>query len=96
MTQLETFSTAGLEPRRKLEFWNDAACASFTPIVSDPVDPRSFTGRLTRTKLGDMRLGEVYSDAQMVRHLQEHMMTRAELSPHRGRKGTRMGTSRLC
>lgn len=73
MTQLETFSTAGLEPRRKIEFWNDAACASFTPIVSDPVDPRNFCGRLTRTKLGDIRLGEVYSDAQVVRHLRAHV-----------------------
>ncbi len=32
--QLETFSTAGLEPRRNIEFWNDAACASFTPRIS--------------------------------------------------------------
>jgi len=80
MTQLETFSTAGLEPRRKIEFWNDAACTSFTPIVSDPVDPRNFTSRLTRTKLGDMRLGEVYSDAQMVRHLRAHVArTRAPM-----------------
>src|SRR5262249_12604523 len=80
MTQLETFSTAGLEPRRKIEFWNDTACASFTPIVSDPVDLRNFNGRLTRTKLGDIRLGEVYSDAQMVRHLRAHVArTRAPM-----------------
>src|ERR1700745_904422 len=67
MTQLETFSTVGLEPRRKIEFWNDAACTSFTPIVSDPVDPRNFTGRLTRPKLGDRRLGEASPGAQMGR-----------------------------
>jgi hypothetical protein len=73
MTQLETFTTAGLEPRRKIEFWNDTACASFTPIVSDPVDLRNFNGRLTRTRFGDMRLGEVYSDAQTVRHLRAHV-----------------------
>src|SRR5215475_14127474 len=80
MTQLETFSTVGLEPRRKIEFWNDTACASFTPIVSDPVDIRNFNGRLTLTKLGDMRLGEVYSDAQMVRHLRAHVArTRAAM-----------------
>jgi len=80
MTQLETFSTAGLEPRRKIEFWNDAACASFTPIVSEPVDLRNFNGRLTRTTLGDMRLAEVYSDAQTVRHLRAHVArTRAPM-----------------
>ena len=80
MTQLETFSTAGLEPRRKIEFWNDTACASFTPIVSEPVDLRNFNGRLTRTKLGDMRLAEVYSDAQTVKHLRAHVArTRAPM-----------------
>jgi AraC-like DNA-binding protein len=73
MTQLETFSTAGLEPRRKIEFWNDTASVSFTPLVSDPVDARNFTGRLTRTKLADIRLGEVYSDAQLVRHMRAHV-----------------------
>jgi len=80
MTQLETFSTAGLEPRRKIEFWNDTACASFTPIVSEPVDLRNFNGRLTRTQLGDMRLAEVYSDAQTVKHLRSHVArTRAPM-----------------
>lgn len=73
MSQLESFSTAGLEPRRKIEYWNDAACASFTPIVSDPLDLRNFTGRLSRTRVGDMSLAEVYSDAQTVRHLRSHV-----------------------
>src|SRR5262249_36607817 len=73
MTQLETFTTAGLEPRRKIEFWNDTACASFTPMVSDPVNLRNFCGSLTRARLGDLSLAEVYSDAQTVRHLRAHV-----------------------
>jgi AraC-like DNA-binding protein len=73
MIQLETFSTAGLEPRRKIEFWNDTAAASFTPLVSDPVDVRNFSGRLSRTRLGDMTVAEVYSDAQTVRHSRLHV-----------------------
>ncbi|HEY4214350.1 MAG TPA: helix-turn-helix domain-containing protein [Steroidobacteraceae bacterium] len=73
MVQLETFTTAGLEPRRKIEFWNDTACSSFTPMVSDPVNPRNFCGQLTRTRLGDLSLTEVYSDAQTVRHLRAHV-----------------------
>ncbi len=73
MVQLETFSTAGLEPRRKLEFWNDTICASFTPNASDPLDPRNFSGRLSRTRLGDLSLAEVYSDAQIVRHSRSHV-----------------------
>jgi hypothetical protein len=49
MGQLESFSTAGMEdPRRKLSFWNDIACNSFTPIVSDPADVRTFAGSLVR------------------------------------------------
>ncbi len=73
MLQLETFSTAGLEPRRKIEFWNDTAAASFTPLVSDPVDLRNFSGRLTRARLGDISVAEVYSDAQTVRHSRLHV-----------------------
>ncbi len=73
MIQLETFSTAGLEPRRKIEFWNDTACASFTPVVSDPSDLRNFSGRLSRTRLGEISLAEVYSDAQTVRHSRSHV-----------------------
>ncbi len=73
MIQLETFSTAGLEPRRKIEFWNDMAAASFTPLVSDPVDLRNFSGRLSRSRLGDMTVAEVYSDAQTVRHSRVHV-----------------------
>src|SRR4029453_13332727 len=68
MGQLESFSTAGMDPRRKLTFWNDLACNSFTPIVSDPVDVRSFTGWLKRGKIGELTVAEVFSEAQLVRH----------------------------
>lgn len=73
MAHLETFSTSGLDPRRKLEFWNDTACSSFTPMVTDPADPRNFNGHLTRARMGDLSVAEVYSDAQIVRHSQPHV-----------------------
>jgi AraC family transcriptional activator of tynA and feaB len=79
MVQFETFSTGGLEPRRKLEYWNETACHSFTPIVSDPVDIRSFNGELTRTLVGDLRLAEVYSDPQIVQHTRSHVARSSEL-----------------
>jgi AraC family transcriptional activator of tynA and feaB len=79
MGQLETFSTAGLDPRRKIEYWNDMACASFTPLVSDPVDLRSFNGRLSRTRVGELSAAEVFSDAQIVRHSRMHV-ARSRLS----------------
>ncbi len=72
MVALETFSTEGLTPRRKIEFWNDTACASFTPMVTDPSDLNNFNGRLSRTSVGELSFAEVYSDAQVVRHLRSH------------------------
>lgn len=79
MAHLETFSTVGMDPRRKFEFWNETACASFTPISSDPTDLRSFTGRLARTRVGELSAAEVFSDAQLVRHSRSHV-ARSRLS----------------
>jgi AraC-like DNA-binding protein len=73
MIQFDTFSTADVEPRRKMEYWNDYATDSFTPIVSDPVDVPSFNAHLSRTQLHGITLAEVYSDAQIVRHSQTHV-----------------------
>ena len=72
MVQFETFSTVGIDPRRKIECWNDFASDSFTPLVSDPVDARTFNGNLVRTCIEDLQLAEVYSDPQFVRHSQAH------------------------
>lgn len=68
MAQLETLSTGRLSPRRKIEFWNDIASATFSPLVSDPVDRANFTGLLTRSSNSLVRMAEVYSDPQIVRH----------------------------
>jgi len=73
MSHIESFSTVGLDPRRKLEFWNDRASESFSPLVSEPTDIRVFNGAITRGALGDMSLAEVYSDAQLVRHSRSHV-----------------------
>ena len=73
MAHIESFSTAGLDPRRKLAFWNDCASASFSPLVSEPEDIRMFNGSILRGSIGDMSLAEVYSDAQIVRHSRSHV-----------------------
>jgi len=73
MTQLEVFSTAGLEPRRKMEYWNDLACASFTPVVTDPADIRTFSGHIARNEFGDLRAAEVFCEPQVVRHSRIHV-----------------------
>jgi AraC-like DNA-binding protein len=72
MIQLETFTTAGLTPRRKLEYWNDVACENFS-TVADPTDPRTFSGYLVRSSVDEIRVAEVYSDSQIVRHTQAHV-----------------------
>src|SRR5580658_8477508 len=73
MAHLESFSTIGLDPRRKLAFWNDLASESFSPLVSEPEDIRLFNGSILRGSIGDMSLAEVYSDAQIVRHSRSHV-----------------------
>src|SRR5258708_28328051 len=73
MAQIESFSTVGLDPRRKLAFWNDRASESFSPLVSEPEDIRVFNGSIVRGSIGDLTLAEVYSDAQIVRHSRSHV-----------------------
>lgn len=68
MAQLETLSTNRLRPSRKIEYWNDIASDTFSPLVSDPANLADFTGHLTRTTNGLVRMAEVYSDPQIVRH----------------------------
>lgn len=73
MPRLETFSTADLAPRRRIEFWNDVACNTFTPIVADPIDLGRFDPSLSRTTVGDMIVSEVRSSPSMVRHTIGHV-----------------------
>jgi hypothetical protein len=73
MAHVESFSTVGLDPRRKLAFWNDRANETFSPLVSEPEDIRAFNGSIVRGTIGDMTLAEVYSDAQIVRHTRSHV-----------------------
>jgi AraC-like DNA-binding protein len=70
---IESFSTAGMEPRRKLAFWNDRVSESLTPLVSEPLDVRDFNGSISQVSIDDMSLAEVYSDAQIVHHSRYHV-----------------------
>ena len=73
MARLETFSTSGLAPRRRLEFWNDLACNTFTPIVADPLDLEAFRPSLSKARVGEVLLSEVHSSPSVVRHTSEHV-----------------------
>jgi AraC family transcriptional activator of tynA and feaB len=73
MAHIDSFSTVGLDSRRKLAHWNDYATDSFNPLVSDPADVHNFNGSISRTRLGDITVADVYSDAQVVRHSRAHV-----------------------
>lgn len=73
MAHLDCFSTVGLDARRKIALWNDRACETISPLVSDPMDLRTFNGSMNRLVLGDLSLTEVYSEAQIVRHSRNHV-----------------------
>lgn len=73
MAQLETLSTERLLPSRKIEYWNHIGSDTFSPLVSDPMSLADFTGQLTRTTSGFVRMAEVYSDPQIVRHTQSQV-----------------------
>ena len=80
MTPFETFATDGLEPARRLEYWNEIACNTFTPVVSDPLDVESFSASLTRTQIGGLRVAEVRSEPAMIRHTLSHVARTHEAS----------------
>jgi len=73
LVTIESFSTAGMDPRRKLAFWNDHVSESLTPLVSEPADVRDFNGSISQVSIDDMSLAEVCSDAQVVRHSRYHV-----------------------
>jgi hypothetical protein len=73
MVPMQSFTTTGLDPRRRLAYWNERAGESFSPLVSDPADLRSFHGSIERTAIGDLSLAEAYSEAQTVRHSRAHV-----------------------
>jgi AraC-like DNA-binding protein len=77
MASFETFSTDGLEPGRNLQYWNEIAGDTFAPTVSDPVNAATFFGSLTRTQVGGLRMAEVRSEPNTVRH------TRAQIGDPR-------------
>ena len=73
MAHIDSFSTIGLDPRRKLVHWNDYASDSINPLVSVPHDVQSFEGSIARTSIGDIALTDVYSNAQVVQHSRAHV-----------------------
>jgi AraC-like DNA-binding protein len=73
MVPMQSFTTSGIDPRRKLAYWNEHAGESFSPLVSDPADIRAFHGSIERAAIGELSLAEACSEAQTVRHSRAHV-----------------------
>ncbi len=73
MNQREVLSTDTVQPRRRVEYWNVAACESLTLQAAEPLNPNTFSGRLIRADVGDLRFVEFNSEAAVVRHSRAHI-----------------------
>jgi AraC-like DNA-binding protein len=78
MNHRETLSTDTVSPGRRVEFWNDAASNSLTQQACEPLNPRTFFGRMTRADIGDLRFVEFNSDAAVVRRSRAHIARSGE------------------
>ena len=73
MLRMQLFTTAGLDPHRRLAHWNECAEESFSPLISDPADIGTFHGSIERTDIGEVSLTEDCSEAQTVHHSRAHV-----------------------
>lgn len=73
MAELQTYSTSGIEPRRRVDYWNHLACTALTPLAASPLNRRDFSGRLARAEIGPVRLVDVESDPATVYHSRLHI-----------------------
>ena len=69
MIQMATRSMAGQPPRMTIEHWSDIAAAANEPLVrSSPDTYRKKGADVGRARQGPVRIAEVCSDPQVVRH----------------------------
>jgi AraC-like DNA-binding protein len=67
MAALQRFSTSGLPPRQRLEFW-DELCSARTPVTTQALDLGAFQPSCARICVGDLPVAEICSSASTVDH----------------------------
>jgi len=67
---IEALSTHGLGGVKRLEFWNDVVCNTFTPLTVD-VPEGGFDARMRRQNLGEVRFAIADSSPARVTHTRE-------------------------
>lgn len=78
MLQLQTLSTDGLPPNKRVEFWNDVACETLTAQCAEPVRPLEFSGSMKLAQLNDLRIIELSSEAATVVRTRAHIARSTE------------------
>jgi AraC-like DNA-binding protein len=73
MVGLESLSTDGVAPGKRLDFWNNAACEALTEQCAEARSPLTFSGRMTRGEFGELRFVEFTSDAAIIRRSWNHI-----------------------
>lgn len=64
---IETLSTDGLPAEKRMEFWNEVACGTFTSQTVDASNDR-FKARMRRLDLGNVRLAVAESTQATITH----------------------------
>ncbi|MEM9606852.1 MAG: helix-turn-helix domain-containing protein [Actinomycetota bacterium] len=65
---LTTLSTEGVDAAERFAYWREVVCAVYVPLVVDPVGSRPFAGRVAVRDWDDVRISQVDSEGQVVRH----------------------------
>ena len=73
MIAVETFSAATVPPRRRLDFWNDLAHITHTPITIETDDVDSYSPELQSVRIEDTSFGAVSSTASRILHTCQHV-----------------------
>jgi AraC family transcriptional regulator, positive regulator of tynA and feaB len=70
---VERFSAGAVAPRRRLDYWNEMAAVTHTPVTLQPIDPSSFAPEFECARIGDAIIGVVTSTAAHISHTREHV-----------------------
>jgi AraC-like DNA-binding protein len=78
---IESFSTSSVPPQKRIAYWNDLSCNTFTGVdVSSPTKTE-FSACLRRLGINDICVADVWSTASTVHHTARHV-SRMREPPH--------------
>jgi len=68
MAFVQSISTDGVPPHKRVAFWSEAVCEAFTQLEARPNDPQQFSASLQRIDMGELTLARAVSRPAVVRH----------------------------